>query len=69
MSLSNRPLPPPRKCDSFRERIELFLDGELTGSENLGFLTHLKECDDCAGWWSDEQIISEALLLMVQSHH
>jgi hypothetical protein len=41
----------------------LFLDGELTGSENLGFLTHLKECDDCAGWWSDEQTISEALLL------
>lgn len=62
MSLSN-PFPQSRRiCDVFQEQIELFIDGELSGSENLAFLTHLKECDECAAWWSDEQAISEVLL-------
>ncbi|MEZ6194160.1 MAG: zf-HC2 domain-containing protein [Planctomycetota bacterium] len=56
---------PPREdaCTFVRERTELFLDGELTGSENLFFTTHLKECEDCAGVWSDDESLATALLL------
>ncbi len=52
-------------CAWTEERLELFLDGELSGSENLRFQTHLKECDECAAYWADDEAISEALLVAV----
>ncbi len=52
-------------CAWTEERLELFLDGELSGSENLRFQTHLKECDECAAYWADDEAIAEALLLTV----
>ena len=49
-------------CDWLCERLELFLDGELSGSENLHFQTHLKECEDCAAYWADDEVLAQALL-------
>ena len=52
-------------CTFLNERLELFLDGELSGSENLRFLTHLKECEHCAASWADDEAVSEAILVAV----
>ncbi|MEE9394439.1 MAG: zf-HC2 domain-containing protein [Planctomycetota bacterium] len=52
-------------CVFVNEKLELFLDGELTGSENLAFQTHLKECESCAAYWSDDEEVSTALMLAV----
>lgn len=52
-------------CTFVTERLELFLDGELAGSENLRFLTHLKECDACAATWADDEALSEAIMVAV----
>jgi Putative zinc-finger len=58
-----RPLPREDACTFVRERMELFLDGELTGSENLSFVTHLKECEECAAIWADDEEIATSLLI------
>ena len=50
-------------CIGVQERLELFLDGELTGSENLAFLTHLKECEDCAEYWAHDETVSERIMV------
>ncbi|MFT7617272.1 MAG: hypothetical protein ACI97A_000907 [Planctomycetota bacterium] len=55
----------PDFCAWTEERLELFLDGELSGSENLRFQTHLKECDSCAAYWADDEALCEALLITV----
>lgn len=52
-------------CTFVSERLELFLDGELAGSENLRFVTHLKECEECAETWSDDEAVSEAIMVAV----
>ena len=52
-------------CAWTEERLELFLDGELSGSENLRFQTHIKECESCAAYWADDEALSEALLMAV----
>lgn len=50
-------------CTFVKERMELFLDGELYGSENLAFVTHLKECEDCAAHWAADEDISRRLMV------
>lgn len=50
-------------CTFVKERMELFLDGELYGSENLAFVTHLKECEDCASHWAADEDISRRLMV------
>lgn len=56
------PRPSADWCTFVRERMELFLDGELTGSENLGFLTHIKECDDCSKYWAHDELVALTLM-------
>src|SRR5262249_31676165 len=54
-----------RWCTFVRERLELFLDGELQGSENLAFVTHLRECDECASYWAGDELSGRGLMLGV----
>ncbi|MCB9832205.1 MAG: zf-HC2 domain-containing protein [Planctomycetes bacterium] len=57
------PFRPDDLCEWFRERLELFLDGELSGSESFRFQQHLKECEDCARHWAGDEVVAEELLL------
>jgi hypothetical protein len=39
----------PNTCESLREHLGAYVDGELAGAEMLRVSQHLEECDHCAG--------------------
>jgi len=48
-----------KACSSYREKLLLFLDGEVEASEELLF--HLETCHCCQGYADDHRRLSELL--------
>ena len=48
-------------CRDIRDRISLYLDDELQGSERVGFENHLKQCEACRSRFESERRFLEAI--------
>ncbi len=49
------------KCRQYRNRLEEWLDGELTGGESAAMEHHGRECAECARFFASRRALGEVL--------